>query len=50
MAAFVARGNALGEPMSVQEARENLFGFALMNDWSGGFALLVSAWDEDQGD
>jgi fumarylacetoacetase len=48
MAAFVARGNALGEPMSVQEARENLFGFALMNDWSGGFALLVSAWDEEQ--
>ncbi|KAA8900488.1 fumarylacetoacetase [Sphaerosporella brunnea] len=34
MAAFVARGNKLGEPMSVVQARENLFGFALMNDWS----------------
>jgi fumarylacetoacetase len=35
LAAFVATGNQLGEPVRAQDASENLFGFVIMNDWSG---------------
>ncbi|KAF8247527.1 Fumarylacetoacetase [Wilcoxina mikolae CBS 423.85] len=34
IAAFVARGNELGESISTKEAGERIFGFVLMNDWS----------------
>ncbi|KAI5812480.1 fumarylacetoacetate hydrolase FahA [Pyronema omphalodes] len=42
MAALIARGNNLGEPVSTQEAREMVFGYVLMNDWS---ARDVQAWE-----
>jgi fumarylacetoacetase len=35
LAAFVATGNGMGELVSVQKARENIFGLVIMNDWSG---------------
>ncbi len=34
MGAFVATGNAFGEPVPVARASEALFGFCLVNDWS----------------
>ncbi|KAI5290718.1 hypothetical protein KEM52_000376 [Ascosphaera acerosa] len=34
LGAFVCRGNALGEPVSVEQADEYLFGLVLLNDWS----------------
>lgn len=34
MGAFVGRGNALGEAVPIDEAREHLFGLCLVNDWS----------------
>lgn len=32
--ALIAQGNALGEPVSVQEAEDHIFGFVMLNDWS----------------
>jgi fumarylacetoacetase len=40
--AFVAIGNALGEPLSINRAEEHLFGFCLLNDWS---ARDIQAWE-----
>ncbi len=40
--AFVGRGNALGAPVPVAEAREHIFGLCLVNDWS---ARDVQAWE-----
>ena len=40
--AYIARGNALGEAVSIDEARERLFGLCLVNDWS---ARDVQAWE-----
>ncbi|KZZ87317.1 fumarylacetoacetate hydrolase FahA [Ascosphaera apis ARSEF 7405] len=34
LAAFVSKGNKLGEPISLGKADEHLFGVVLMNDWS----------------
>ncbi|KAI5298313.1 hypothetical protein KEM56_004150 [Ascosphaera pollenicola] len=34
LAAFVCKGNNLGEPIPLSEAGEHLFGVVLMNDWS----------------
>ena len=34
---FVGKGNALGEPITMAEAADNIFGMVLMNDWSGRF-------------
>jgi fumarylacetoacetase len=31
---FIGRGNALGEPISVIDAQQHLFGLVLVNDWS----------------
>ncbi len=39
---FIGRGNALGEPVSIQEAAERIFGFCLVNDWS---ARDIQAWE-----
>ncbi len=32
--AFIGPGNRLGEPVALDEARQQLFGFCLLNDWS----------------
>jgi fumarylacetoacetase len=40
--AFVAGGNALGEPVPLARAEEQLFGLCLVNDWS---ARDVQAWE-----
>ncbi len=34
LGAFIGRGNALGEPLALDEAAERLFGYCLLNDWS----------------
>lgn len=39
---FVAAGNALGEPISMDRADEHLFGLTLLNDWS---ARDVQGWE-----
>jgi fumarylacetoacetase len=31
---FIGQGNTLGEPISVTDAEQHLFGFVLVNDWS----------------
>lgn len=40
--AFVGPGNRLGEPISVDEAEEHVFGLVLVNDWS---ARDVQRWE-----
>lgn len=35
MAFFVGGSTKLGEPIEVQKAHEHIFGFVIMNDWSG---------------
>jgi fumarylacetoacetase len=40
--AFVAGGNALGEPIPIGRAEEHVFGFCLLNDWS---ARDIQAWE-----
>jgi fumarylacetoacetase len=42
LGAFVASGNAQGEPVAMAEVDEHLFGLALLNDWS---ARDVQAWE-----
>jgi fumarylacetoacetase len=39
---FVGRGNAIGEPVSMAEAEDHLFGVGLLNDWS---ARDLQAWE-----
>jgi len=39
---FVAGGNALGEPIPMEQADEHLFGLTLLNDWS---ARDVQGWE-----
>jgi fumarylacetoacetase len=39
---FVARGNELGQPISIDEAPERIFGFCLLNDWS---ARDIQRWE-----
>lgn len=39
---FVAMGNALGEPIPIEQAEEHLFGVCLLNDWS---ARDLQAWE-----
>ncbi|GGJ34820.1 fumarylacetoacetase [Deinococcus roseus] len=38
----VSGGNALGDTISIEEAREHLFGVVLLNDWS---ARDIQAWE-----
>ena len=33
-AAFVGRGNPLGRPIPIGEAKDHIFGYCLLNDWS----------------
>lgn len=42
LAAFVCKGNKLGEPIPIDQAEEHLFGVVLMNDWS---ARDVQSWE-----
>jgi fumarylacetoacetase len=42
LGAFISVPNALGEPVSIVEAEEHLFGLALFNDWS---ARDIQAWE-----
>ena len=39
---YVARGNALGEPVPIDAADERIFGFCLVNDWS---ARDIQSWE-----
>ncbi len=39
---FVARGNALGDPIPISQATEHIFGICLVNDWS---ARDIQAWE-----
>jgi fumarylacetoacetase len=40
--AYIARGNALGSPIPLSAAREHIFGYCLLNDWS---ARAIQAWE-----
>ncbi|MQM00660.1 hypothetical protein Taro_033397 [Colocasia esculenta] len=42
MAAIIGPGNALGQPVDVNEAADHIFGLVLMNDWS---ARDIQAWE-----
>ena len=42
MGLFIGSGNSLGEPVSVSDAEEHIFGMALVNDWS---ARDIQAWE-----
>ncbi|MGF6785920.1 fumarylacetoacetase [Paraburkholderia sp. 35.1] len=39
---FVGRGNDLGQPVSIEDAENHLFGVTLLNDWS---ARDIQAWE-----
>jgi len=39
---FVGPGNRLGEPITIQEAEDHIFGMVLMNDWS---ARDIQKWE-----
>jgi len=39
---FVGTGNALGEPVSMAQAEDHVFGMCLLNDWS---ARDIQAWE-----
>jgi fumarylacetoacetase len=43
LAAFVGRGNALSEPVPIDQAREHIFGYCLLNDWS---AKSIQWWEQ----
>jgi len=42
MGAFVGKGNALGEPITLDNADEHIFGLVLLNDWS---ARDIQKWE-----
>ncbi len=42
LAIWVAQGNALGEPVGMQQAEDHVWGLSLLNDWS---ARDVQAWE-----
>src|SRR4051794_21058938 len=39
---FVGRGNAIGEPIAIDQASDHLFGVCLVNDWS---ARDIQSWE-----
>lgn len=39
---FIGSGNALGEPVPIQEAEQHVFGLCLLNDWS---ARDIQGWE-----
>ena len=40
--ALIGRGNPLGEPIPLAAARDHIFGYCLLNDWS---ARAIQAWE-----
>jgi len=42
MGTFIGVGNELGTPIKVNDAREHIFGFTLLNDWS---ARDIQGWE-----
>ncbi|KAF5022522.1 hypothetical protein F66182_5424 [Fusarium sp. NRRL 66182] len=42
MGMFITRENEMGQPISVDEAEDYIFGYVLMNDWS---ARDIQAWE-----
>lgn len=42
MGCFIGPGNQLGEPVSVEEAEDHIFGLVLVNDWS---ARDIQSWE-----
>ena len=40
--AFIGPGNVLGEPVTIKDANEQIFGLCLVNDWS---ARDIQAWE-----
>jgi fumarylacetoacetase len=42
MGVFVGRGNALGAPVTLDDAEDHIFGLCLLNDWS---ARDIQAWE-----
>lgn len=42
MGFFIGTGNHLGEPISIKNAHEHIFGMVLLNDWS---ARDIQAWE-----
>ncbi len=40
--AFIGPGNALGEPVAIEDAPDHVFGFCLLNDWS---ARDIQRWE-----
>lgn len=42
MAFFIGPGNAVGQPVSIDRAEDQIFGMVLMNDWS---ARDIQAWE-----
>ena len=42
MGCLIGTGNRLGEPISVEEAEEHIFGMVLVNDWS---ARDIQSWE-----
>jgi fumarylacetoacetase len=42
LGAFIGEGNALGEPIPIDDAAAHVFGFVLFNDWT---ARDVQAWE-----
>ena len=42
LGAFICKSSQIGEPISVEQAHEHLFGFVLLNDWS---ARDLQSWE-----
>ena len=42
VAAYIGAGNALGEPVAIEDAESHVFGLGLFNDWS---ARDIQAWE-----
>lgn len=42
MAFVIGKGNEIGKPISVEDAKEHIFGVVLMNDWSGRFLYSIN--------
>lgn len=42
MGTIIGKANKLGEPVKVNEARDHIFGYVLLNDWS---ARDLQVWE-----
>lgn len=41
MGFFVGHGNKLGDPIKISNAHEYIFGYVIMNDWSGKLLYII---------